>query len=270
MAAVLPRHNASTAPVRLSRSGVACYPAAMQADEERDWLGVLARSPEALARMPPYAPIAEGPVVLGRLAQTLDGRIATRTGDSFWIGGAEDILHTHRLRALFDAVVVGAGTVRADDPLLTTRRCAGPSPVRVVIDAERRLDAGARVFQGPPRTLLVCDEAHAQVPAPGTAEVVGVRRGADGLDLAAILDALRARGLARIFIEGGGVTVSRFLAAGLLDRLHVTVAPLLLGDGVPGFRFAGVSRPSEGIRLHWTLHRLGGDVLFDIDLRRAQ
>jgi riboflavin-specific deaminase-like protein len=242
----------------------------MQADEERDWAGVLARSPEALARMPLFAPIAAGPLVLGRLAQTLDGRIATRTGDSFWIGGDEDLLHTHRLRALFDAVVVGAGTVRADDPLLTTRRCAGPSPVRVVIDAGRRLDAGARVFQGPPRTLLVCDEALAGGTAPGTAEVVGVRRAADGLDLAGVLGALRARGLGRIFVEGGGVTVSGFLAAGLLDRLHVTVAPLLLGDGVPGFRFGGVSRPSEGIRLRWALHPLGRDVLFDIDLRGAR
>ena len=242
----------------------------MQAEQDADWSGVLAGSPAALARLPLYAPLAHGPLVLGRLAQTLDGRIATRSGDSFWIGGREDILHTHRLRALFDAVVVGAGTVRADDPLLTTRHCEGPSPVRVVIDAERRLGGGARVFRCPPSTLLVCAEDRAGAPGPGGAEVVGVPRGPGGLDLAALLAALRGRGLGRIFVEGGGVTVSRFLAAGLLDRLHVTVAPLLLGDGVPAFSFPGVTRPSEGLRLDWTLHRLGGDVLFDIDLRRGR
>ena len=75
-----------------------------------------------------------------------------------WISGAADLLHTHRLRALFDAVLVGAGTVRADDPLLTTRRCRGPSPVRVIIDTERRLGPHYQVFRGGPATLLLCAE----------------------------------------------------------------------------------------------------------------
>src|SRR5215210_2682039 len=82
------------------------------------------------------ASAADGCVVVGRLAQTLDGRIATLSGSSQWIGGRGDILHTHRLRALCHAVVVGAGTVRQDDPSLTTRECQGPSPVRVVLDME--------------------------------------------------------------------------------------------------------------------------------------
>src|SRR3954470_15811703 len=91
---------------------------------------------------------ADGCFVLGRLAQTLDGFIATRRGESHWISGEEDIVHTHRLRAVFDAVLVGAGTVRADDPQLTTRLVDGPSPVRVVLDTDRRLDAAFRVFGG--------------------------------------------------------------------------------------------------------------------------
>jgi len=99
---------------------------------------------------------ADSPFVLGRLAQSLDGFIATRSGESHWISGPEDIAHTHRLRALFDAVVVGAGTIRADDPQLTTRLVEGPSPVRVVLDPERRLGAGYRVFRDGPPTLLLC------------------------------------------------------------------------------------------------------------------
>ena len=241
----------------------------MQSDtDDAIWADVLARAPHAASALPLYAPLLGGPLVLGRIAQTLDGRIATSSGASFWISGPDDIRHTHRLRALFDAVVVGAGTVRADDPLLTTRLCAGPSPVRVVLDTERRLGTGFRVFTDGRPTLLACAADRAG-DTHGGAGVIGVPRAGDGLDLAALLAALRRRGLGRIFIEGGGVTVSRFLAAGLLDRLHVTIAPLLLGDGVPAFTLPGVARPQDGRRLDWTLHRLGADILLDIPLAAA-
>lgn len=249
-------------PQRWARAMLDCAAAAVG---EEEWLRACAGEAGALARHPLYAKLAGGAMVLGRIAQTLDGRIATPSGASFWISGKEDILHTHRLRALFDAVVVGAGTVRADDPQLTTRHCPGRSPVRVVLDTERRLGPGHVVFRGGPPTLLFC-AAERAAPA-GDAEVIGVGRAGEGLDLPAVLAALAARGLRRVFVEGGGVTVSRFLAAGLLDRLHVTVAPLLLGAGVPAFTLPGVARPAEGRRLHWTVHRLGADTLFDIDLR---
>ena len=216
---------------------------------------------------------ADGCFVVGRLAQTLDGRIATLSGSSRWIGGAGDILHTHRLRALCHAVVVGAGTVRHDDPLLTTRECAGPDPVRVVLDTDRRLGPDRRVFAGGgPPTLLICAE---DAPGPdrlGAAEVVRLPRGpvGGGLDLPALLRALASRGLTRVFVEGGGVTVSRFLAAGCLDRLHVTVAPVLLGSGIPAFTLPEAARIADGLRFAWTPHTLGADVLFDIALGRVR
>ena len=169
-------------------------------------------------------------------------------------------------------MVVGAGTVRADDPLLTTRHCAGPSPVRVIIDADRRLAPDHRVFCSGPPTLLLCAGDAFGHKRIGEAEVVCLPR-ADrgaGLDIAAVVAALAARGLRRIFVEGGGVTVSRFLAAGLLDRLHVTIAPLLLGDGIPAFTLPGVARPEHGMRLDWTTHRLGDDLLLDIFINRAR
>ena len=244
---------------------------------DEDWRLLLARRPGDASRSPLYGPLlappsaADGCFVLGRIAQSLDGRIATPSGTSFWISGAEDVLHTHRLRALCDAIVVGAGTVRADDPLLTTRLCPGPSPVRVVIDTARSLAADRRVFRGGPVTLLLCA---GDVPGParlGDAEVVGVPRAPGGaLDVVAVLSLLAGRGLRRIFVEGGGVTVSRFLAAGALDRLHVTVAPLLLGSGIPGFTLPCPDNPDGGLRLRWTLHKLGEDVLFDIPLHRAR
>lgn len=237
------------------------------------WQRLLRRSPDDAALCPLYGPLLAGAAaphgcfVLGRLAQSLDGRIAAADGDSHWISGPADIRHTHRLRALFDAVVVGAGTVRADDPQLTTREVPGPSPVRVVLDTERRLDAGYRVFHGPPRTLLLCAEDKAHEPQR-RAEVVAVRRSACGLDIQGVLAALAARGLRRIYVEGGGITVSRFLAAGALDRLHVTVAPLLIGSGVPAFTLPQPARLAESLRFGWSVHRLGADLLLDIPLVR--
>jgi riboflavin-specific deaminase-like protein len=212
---------------------------------------------------------ADGCFVLGRLAQSLDGRIATATGDSHWISGREDILHTHRLRAMFDAVVIGAGTVRADDPQLTTREVPGPSPLRVVIDTNRRLDGRYRVFRDGPPTVLLCAE---DAPGPGqlgTAPVVRLPRLGHGLDIAAVLGELAMRGLRRICVEGGGITVSRFLAARGLDRLHLTIAPLLIGSGIPAFTLPEASALTDGIRLEWSVYHLGRDLLVDIPLARS-
>jgi diaminohydroxyphosphoribosylaminopyrimidine deaminase/5-amino-6-(5-phosphoribosylamino)uracil reductase len=220
---------------------------------------------------PPRA--TDGCVVVGRLAQTLDGRIATDGGSSQWIGGRGDILHTHRLRALCDAVVVGAATVRHDDPLLTTREVPGPDPVRVVLDADRRLAADHRLFRQPgPPTLLICAEDAPGARAHGLAEVLRVGRGPDGRGLSppAVLRALAARGLTRILVEGGGVTVSRFLAAGCLDRLHLTVAPVLLGSGIPAFTLPPAARIADGLRFAWTAHPIPPDILFDLALDRAR
>jgi diaminohydroxyphosphoribosylaminopyrimidine deaminase / 5-amino-6-(5-phosphoribosylamino)uracil reductase len=238
------------------------------------WRALLRRDAGAMDASPLYGPLlaAPGRCVLGRIAQSLDGRIATSTGASCWISGPADITHTHRLRALFDAVVIGARTVRADNPKLTTRAVEGPSPVRVVLDPSRCLDARYQIFQDGPPTLLVCADDRPGPARLGHAEVLTIpravpRAAGQGLDLPTLLDALAARGLHRVFIEGGGVTISLFLAAGALDRLHVTVAPLLLGDGVPSFVLPAVTNLSEARRYAWSVHRLGPDLLLDIPLR---
>ncbi len=214
----------------------------------------------------PFLGVAGGEsFVLGRIAQSLDGRIATPSGASRWIGGAEDLDHTHRLRASADAVLVGAATVAADDPRLTTRRVAGPSPVRVVLDPRRRLGTGFHVFQdGGPTLLCAAADGIAGDAHHGKAVVLAVPCRGGVFDLHALRDQLALRGLRRILVEGGGVTLSRFLAAGLLDRLHVTLAPLLLGDGIPAFALPPAATPAEAQRLAWTVHPLGGDLLLDI------
>jgi riboflavin-specific deaminase-like protein len=240
------------------------------------WRRLLRRAPIDAALSQLYNPLLASPTapdgcyVLGRIAQSLDGRIATASGASHWISGREDIIHMHRLRALFDALVIGAGTVRADDPQLTTREVEGPSPVRVVLDTNRRLDADYRVFRDGPETLLLCATDAAGAERVGHAPVLRLPRAGQGLDVAAVLAALAERGLRRVYVEGGGITVSRFLAAGALDRLHVTIAPLLIGSGIPAFTLAETPTLSGVLRFDWSVHRLGADLLVDIPLSRAR
>lgn len=217
-----------------------------------------------------YLPLLDiGPTAaIAHLGQSLDGRIATASGASHYVTGEQDILHNHRMRALCDAVLVGAGTVRYDDPQLTVRLCRGPDPVRVVVDTERRLDIGYHVFQdGCAETLLLTAEDRVDGKRHGTAEVIGVPRLGQGLCPQKVRDILAARGLRRLFIEGGGVTVSRFLQAGGLDLLQVTIAPLIIGSGRMGISLPEVTSLSEGIRPPVRFFRIGADLMVECDLR---
>lgn len=220
--------------------------------------------------MPLCVGAASAGLVVGHLAQSLDGRIATESGASQFISGQADLEHAHRMRALFDAVVVGAGTVEKDDPRLTTRLVSGTHPVRVIIDPQRRLADDYSVFQdGQSPTLLVCAAAAGQSDEPhGRVELVPVEPDeSGGLGIGEILAALRARGLRRIFIEGGGITLSRFLAAGALDRLHVAVAPCIIGSGRPAFSLPVIEELSQALTPPCRHFAMGPDILFDCDLR---
>lgn len=263
----------------LSGSGELCAVAAddpsavLRWNPATGWESLLACGDPQCDLVELYLPIcsatAARPITVGHLGQSLDGFIATSSGDSCWVTGPENILHMHRLRALCDAVIVGAGTVEADNPRLTTRLVAGTNPLRVIIDPACRLPAAHAVFSDreAPTVRAAAGSAAAAAARTRGEDVLEVRADGETLDLADLLKQLRSRGHCRIFVEGGGVTVSSFLEAGLLDRLHITVAPLLIGEGRPALRIAPHLQLRDCLRLHHRVYRAGLDILFDCDLR---
>jgi riboflavin-specific deaminase-like protein len=205
-------------------------------------------------------------VLVGQCGQSIDARIATPTGHSHYINSETGLAHLHRLRALVDAVVIGVGTAIADDPLLTVRRVEGPNPVRVIVDPNGRLPPTARVLAADGVRRLVVTAAGTPARFPAGVEIVPVAANNRQLAPSAIIAALAARGFHRILIEGGADTVSRFLAARCLDRLHILVAPIILGAGRSSLTLPPIERVDEAVRAPMRVHSLGGDVLLDCDL----
>jgi len=205
-------------------------------------------------------------VIVGQVGQSLDGRVATATGHSKFINCPAGIEHLHRLRALVDIVVVGVGTALADNPQLTVRQVAGPQPARAVIDPGGRLGANAKLFadDGVRRLLITTDGSRA-APPPGV-EVLTLPAEGGNIAPSAIVEALAGAGMRRMLIEGGADTVSRFIAARCLDRLHVNVAPVMLGAGGPGIELPPLERADQAHRMQVRVHKIEDDVLFDCDL----
>lgn len=235
------------------------------------------------------------PHVTVSFAQSLDGRIATSTGDSRWISCPESLAYSHQLRATNDAILIGINTALADDPELTTRLVDGPSPVRVVLDSTLRLPPTSRLAAtaGEVPTLVFSAAATraSGVPgAPGAHEDPALpQRAADltacgviietvpalaaegrlALDIAAVLRRLDERGVRNLYVEGGSTVVTAFLRAGLVDRLCLVLAPLLIGEGTPAIGDLGVTALSSALEGRTICRRsLGRDLLWELSLPR--
>jgi riboflavin-specific deaminase-like protein len=241
--------------------------------DARSWAGIPAAFRSSGALFSPwteiFGPLREGTVddlmVVAQFGQSIDARIATATGQSHYINGAAGLAHLHRLRALVDAVVIGVGTALADDPQLTVRHVTGPSPARVVIDPNGRLPMTARVLAADRVRRLVLTGKRTRVRHSGGIEVVRLAGGGH-IAPPLILTALAAQGFRRILIEGGADTISRFLAAGCLDRLHVVIAPIIIGAGRASVTLPPITRLDQALRAPMRSHLLGDEVLLDCDL----
>lgn len=217
-----------------------------------------------------YGPLARrdlGPLTVGQIGQSLDGRVATVADDARDISGPDGLAHLHRMRALSDGVIVGVKTALHDEPRLTVRLCEGPSPARIVIDPHGRLPNDAPIFH-PDGTRRLVIQAVDQLRPDGV-EVIRLAASDGRVEPADILAALQREGFHTLLVEGGGFTISRFIDAGLLDRLHIAIAPVLIGAGQQG-----ITMPSppdtlaEAMRPTTTAFSVGSDVVFDCELPR--
>lgn len=206
------------------------------------------------------------PLVTLKLAMSLDGRIATRTGDSKWITGEASRRLVHDMRDRHDAVMVGVGTVLADDPSLTTRNIPdGRDALRVICDTNARTPTNARVAPG---CVVACAEdaepARVAALADAGAEVMRLSRDGEHLDLGVLIAALGARGVMSVLVEGGGTLAWGALAAGVVDKVAFFHAPVIIGgdEAVPGVGGDGFERMADALRLtEMTVERIGEDTL---------
>jgi len=245
-------------------------------DPGGNWQSTHPAEPDAASLLDLLAPLVavDGPLVIGQLGQSLDGRIATRTGHSHYINGLESRTHLHRLRALVDGVLIGAGTARDDDPQLTVRHASGPNPVRVLVDPNGRVSDQARMFtdgQGPVIHLVgeqagVQTDMQADKSRRASQQVRRrvVETSGGFMQPSDILSCLAGEGIERVLVEGGGKTVSRFLQAGCLDRLHLMIAPLIIGSGPTGVSLDPIEHLDQALRPSARVFSCGPDWLFDL------
>ena len=206
------------------------------------------------------------PLVAAKFAMSLDGKIATRTGDSRWLTGPQAQAFAHRLRFWSDAVMVGANTVLADDPRLTARDEQGnetKAPLRVVLDSSGRTPPGARVFQGPGRALLAVARPRLGGKYP-KAEVAELPAPDGRVALEGLLSLLGKRGIAQVLVEGGGELLGSLFDQGLVDKVYAFIAPIIIGGrgAIPAVGGEGVEKLAQAPRLEGVhQERLGEDLL---------
>jgi diaminohydroxyphosphoribosylaminopyrimidine deaminase/5-amino-6-(5-phosphoribosylamino)uracil reductase len=211
------------------------------------------------------------PFVMAKWAMTLDGKIATRTGESRWISGDASRALSHQLRAAADAIVVGVGTVLRDDPALTARAPgAVRSPWRVVLDSTLRIPSSARVLAPDGTPVVIATTTRAAAPARRALEEKGVEvviaDGADGrVDLGALLRHLGERGVLSLLVEGGGTVHGAFMDAGLVDKVLIFIAPYIVGGPAPGpVAGTGVEMLTRAWRLESiTVRQVEQDVMIE-------
>lgn len=241
---------------------------------KRRRMGHLLRAIEQ--RDPPPRRQRAMPFVTVHYAQTIDGRIASRTGDSRWVSGEDSLQLAHELRAAHDAVLVGIGTVLKDDPRLTVRLVPGTSPVRVVVDSKLRVPSTSNVLRDTTSRTIVATTPFASAAATRRvietgAEVLQVPVNVAGeVDLRLLLERLRGLGITSVLVEGGRAIITSILRGRLVDRLMVCIAPKILGQGIDAVGDLHLDRLREALTFR-DAHFVpcGEDIVFDGELERA-
>ncbi|MCK9362199.1 MAG: bifunctional diaminohydroxyphosphoribosylaminopyrimidine deaminase/5-amino-6-(5-phosphoribosylamino)uracil reductase RibD [Syntrophales bacterium] len=216
------------------------------------------------------------PYVTLKFAQTLDGRIATSSGDSCWISSPPSLRYAHQLRAIHDAILVGAGAVRMDNPKLTCRLVKGRDPLRIVLDSRLALPPDREIFSDGGRTLAACTGLASlekkklmQQRGVDVLECEGDSRG--HVSLSKLLENLGKRGISSVLVEGGAGVATAFLQEDLVDQLLVVVAPKIVGTGINAIGGLGIEKIAEALSFSFhKISRRGDDLIIDIRLNPRQ
>lgn len=242
---------------------------AVREDKSCTCCGDFSAAEQAALRL--YGPLARrdlSPATIAQVGQSLDGRIATASGEVGHVSGPDGLTHLHRMRALVDAVVIGVRTAIHDSPQLTVRHCEGVNPARVVIDPSARLSDDSSVFQEDGARRIVIQAV--DTPRANGLEVIRLPLTEGKIDPTAIIKALHREGLSNILIEGGSFTIAKFLEAGLLDRIQIAVAPVLIGSGPAGINLPEQSENmADALRPATEAYAIGNEVVFDSALTKA-
>ena len=212
------------------------------------------------------------PFVTLKLAQTLDGNIATCTGDSKWITSKASRVRGHQLRAEADAILVGRGTVMADDPELSVRYVNGCSPTKIVLDSQLKIGLNAKIFSGAPLIIATSNEGcqkRIKERKKKGAQIWQLPILNGQIDLKAVLQKAAQMGLRHILIEGGSRVAASALRLSLVDRIAAFVAPKILGAGIPAIGSLNITSITDAIELeNAKVESIGNDFLFTARVKK--
>jgi diaminohydroxyphosphoribosylaminopyrimidine deaminase/5-amino-6-(5-phosphoribosylamino)uracil reductase len=202
------------------------------------------------------------PFVTLKWAQSLDGRLATKTGNSQWVSSQKSLLYSHKLRAINDAIIIGRKTLLADNPRLTTRLVKGPNPIRIIISASGRLPADRMAFTDRQSPTYVATLPANVRKASGNFQFIAVRGARNGLILKELLLKLGKMGIMSVLVEGGSGTLTSFLSQKAADKIVVSAAPILIGDGIEAVGDLGIKELINSIKLsQLKVKKAGSDLI---------
>ncbi len=189
------------------------------------------------------------PYVTLKYAQSVDGRIAAGAGSSQWISSPQSLKYSHKLRASNDAILIGAGTLRKDDPLLTTRLVKGTNPIRIILSSSGKIPYDKKLFKDKAAPTYVAFSKLSKIKKTKGVEYLPTENGKDGISLESLLTNLGKIGVMNLLVEGGAGALTSFLKQKQADKIIICIAPMIIGDGIVAIGDLGIKKMADTIKI---------------------